>query len=127
MKTFRFVINALLRAIVQADMKQILLALITLLMAGQATAQMTVRLGPDAPLRKLQIAEMAINGLYVDSVNEQKLVEDAIRGMIEKLDPHSSYMTAKEVKEANEPLRGNFEGLACSSIWWKTRCSSSSP
>lgn len=111
MKTFRFVINALLRAIVQADMKQILLALITLLMAGQATAQMTVRLGPDAPLRKLQIAEMAVNGLYVDSVNEQKLVEDAIRGMIEKLDPHSSYMTAKEVKEANEPLRGNFEGI----------------
>ncbi len=111
MKTFRFVINARLRAIVQADMKQILLALITLLMAGQATAQMTVRLGPDAPLRKLQIAEMAVNGLYVDSVNEQKLVEDAIRGMIEKLDPHSSYMTAKEVKEANEPLRGNFEGI----------------
>ena len=111
MKTFRFVINALLRAIVQADMKQILLALITLLMAGQATAQMTVRLGPDAPLRKLQIAEMAVNGLYVDSVNEQKLVEDAIRGMIEKLDPHSSYMTAKEVKEADEPLRGNFEGI----------------
>ena len=31
--------------------------------------------------------------------------------MIEKLDPHSSYLTAKEVKEANEPLQGNFEGI----------------
>ena len=78
-------------------------------MAG--TAQMTIRLGDDAPLRKLQIAEMAVSNLYVDSVDEQKLVEDGIRGMLEKLDPHSSYMTAKEVKEANEPLQGNFEGI----------------
>ena len=74
-------------------------------------AQMTVRVGPEAPLRKLQIAEMAVNNLYVDSVNEEKLVEDAIKGMIEKLDPHSSYMTAKEVQQANEPLQGNFEGI----------------
>lgn len=65
----------------------------------------------DAQLRKLHIAEMAINSLYVDSVNEPKLVEDAIRGMLEKLDPHSSYMTAKEVQQANESLQGNFEGI----------------
>ena len=75
------------------------------------SAQMRINLGGDSPLRKLQIAEMAINNLYVDTVNEQKLVEDGIRGMIEKLDPHSSYLTAKEVKEANEPLQGNFEGI----------------
>lgn len=62
-------------------------------------------------LRKLQIAEMAINALYVDSVDENKLVEDGIRGMIEKLDPHSSYSTPQEVKEMNEPLAGNFEGI----------------
>ena len=74
-------------------------------------AQMRINLGADSPLRKLQIAEMAVNNLYVDSVDEQKLVEDGIRGMIEKLDPHSSYLTAKEVKQANEPLQGNFEGI----------------
>lgn len=62
-------------------------------------------------LRKLQMAEMAIANLYVDTVNEDKLVEDAIKGMIEKLDPHSSYSTAKEVKALNEPLEGNFEGI----------------
>lgn len=62
-------------------------------------------------LRKLQYAELAITNLYVDSVDEQKLVEDAIRGMIEKLDPHSSYATAKETKAMNEPLNGNFEGI----------------
>ena len=36
--------------------------------------------GNDSPLRKLQLAEMAIKNFYVDSVNEQKLVEDGIRG-----------------------------------------------
>ena len=72
---------------------------------------MTIRMGEDSPLRKLQIAEMAVTNLYVDSVNEDKLVEDGIRGMLEKLDPHSSYLTAKEVKETNESLQGNFEGI----------------
>ena len=72
---------------------------------------MRINMGADSPLRKLQIAEMAVNNLYVDSVDEQKLVEDAIRGMLEKLDPHSSYSTPKEVKEMNEPLQGNFEGI----------------
>ena len=62
-------------------------------------------------LRKLSIAEMAINNLYVDSVDENKLVEDAIRGMLEKLDPHSTYATPKEVKSMNEPLNGSFDGI----------------
>ena len=62
-------------------------------------------------LRKLNIAEMAISNLYVDSVDEKKLVEDAIRGMLEKLDPHSSYSTPKETKQMTEPLNGSFEGI----------------
>lgn len=65
----------------------------------------------DAALRKLQLAEMAFYNLYVDSVNQNKLVEDGIRGMIEKLDPHSSYSTAQETKAMNEPLQGSFEGI----------------
>lgn len=91
--------------------KAILCAVILSLLPLAGFAQLRINMGADAPLRKLQIAEMAINNLYVDSVDEQKLVEDGIRGMIEKLDPHSSYMTAKEVKAANEPLQGNFEGI----------------
>ena len=91
--------------------KNVLLTAILSLFTLTASAQMRINLGADSPLRKLQIAEMAVNNLYVDSVDEQKLVEDGIRGMIEKLDPHSSYLTAKEVKQANEPLQGNFEGI----------------
>lgn len=76
-----------------------------------SSAQMRFNFSDDSPLRKLQIAEMTINNLYVDSVDEQRLVEDAIRGMLEKLDPHSSYSTAKETKAMTEPLQGSFEGI----------------
>ena len=72
---------------------------------------LSAQLKNDSPLRKLQLAEMAITNFYVDSVNEQKLVEDAIRGMLEKLDPHSTYTDAKETKAMNEPLQGDFEGI----------------
>ena len=82
-----------------------------ILLLPQASMAQRINLGSDSPMRKLQIAEMAITNLYVDSVDEKKLVEDGIRGMIEKLDPHSSYSTAKETKQMNEPLQGSFEGI----------------
>ena len=63
------------------------------------------------PLRKLQIAEMAISQLYVDTVDQQKLAEEGIRGMLKSLDPHSTYTTAKETKAMNEPLEGSFDGI----------------
>ncbi|MBQ8673023.1 MAG: S41 family peptidase [Bacteroides sp.] len=62
-------------------------------------------------LRKLQLAEFAIANLYVDSISEEKLVEEAIIGMLKQLDPHSTYNNAEEVKKMNEPLQGNFEGI----------------
>ena len=62
-------------------------------------------------LRKLQMAQLAITQLYVDSVNQKKVVEDAIKGMLDKLDPHSSYSNPEETKKMNEPLEGNFEGI----------------
>lgn len=63
------------------------------------------------PLRKLNLATYAVDRFYVDSVNENKLVEDAIIGMLQELDPHSTYMNPDEVKEMNEPLQGNFDGI----------------
>ena len=81
------------------------------LFSVESNAQFRINLVGGSPLRKLQIAEMAINNLYVDTVNEEKLVEDAIRGMLKELDPHSTYANAKEVKAMNEPLQGNFDGI----------------
>lgn len=48
---------------------------------------------------------------YVDSVSLKELQEKAITGMLEKLDPHSAYISAEEFAEANDPLMGEFEGI----------------
>lgn len=48
---------------------------------------------------------------YVDNVKADGLVEDAIQHMLSKLDPHSAYISAKDREEANEDLRGNYEGI----------------
>ena len=81
------------------------------LMTMTATSQIKLNFGNNSPMSKLQMAEMAITNLYVDTVNEEKLVEDAIRGMLEKLDPHSTYSTAKETKSMTEQIQGSFEGI----------------
>jgi carboxyl-terminal processing protease len=48
---------------------------------------------------------------YVDTVNRDELVNLSIEKMLQSLDPHSSYIPAEDLKEANEPLEGNFEGI----------------
>ena len=65
----------------------------------------------EAAIRKLLQSTMMINQLYVDTVNLDRQVEDAIRGMLAKLDPHSAYTNAAETKKLNEPLQGNFDGI----------------
>jgi len=52
-----------------------------------------------------------IDAFYVDSVNLNSLTETAIIEVLRSLDPHSSYISAKDVKDMNEPLNGNFEGI----------------
>lgn len=52
-----------------------------------------------------------INYYYVDSTNETDLTETAVVAMLKELDPHSIYLSKKEVQKANEPLIGNFDGV----------------
>ena len=52
-----------------------------------------------------------INYAYVDTIDEKKISDDAIRNLLKELDPHSVYIPAEELKEVNEPLVGNFEGI----------------
>ena len=87
----------------------LILNIIMLFFASTAKAQL--RMDSESPLRKLMQAEWLINNCYVDSVDEKKLAEDAIRGMLDKLDPHSSYSTPAETKQMNESLQGNFDGI----------------
>jgi len=53
----------------------------------------------------------AIDQNYVDKVNTEELVDYSITQMLEKLDPHSVYIPAKDVAKANEELQGNYEGI----------------
>lgn len=51
---------------------------------------------------------------YVDTVNRNALIEEAIPVMLRKLDPHSVYIPATDLAQANEPLQGNFDGIGVS-------------
>lgn len=52
-----------------------------------------------------------VSSEYVDTVNSDKIVEDAIVETLKKLDPHSVYISKDDVRAMNEPLEGNFEGI----------------
>lgn len=90
-------------------MKKILLSLIVSMAVTAVRAQQESFFTP--AMQKMQIAQLAIRSLYVDDVDENRLVEDAIKEMLSTLDPHSTYSDAKEVKKLNEPLQGNFDGI----------------
>lgn len=63
--------------------KYLFIALVAFLAVTSASAQLRIKMGKNSPIEKLGRAEIAITNLYVDSVDENKLVEDAIRGMLE--------------------------------------------
>ena len=52
-----------------------------------------------------------INYAYVDSTDENEIVENAIVAALKELDPHSVYIPKEELQKMNEPLVGNFEGI----------------
>jgi len=52
-----------------------------------------------------------INDIYLDTVNFDVLVEKGVIEMLKELDPHSSYISKKDVQQANEPLIGSFDGI----------------
>lgn len=52
-----------------------------------------------------------INQEYVDTVNQNQLIEKAIPEILSQLDPHSVYIPASDMEEVNEPIEGNFDGI----------------
>lgn len=62
-------------------------------------------------VQKMIMATAMIYNYYVDSVDSKRLAEDAINGILSKLDPHSAYSNAQETKRFTEPLEGSFEGI----------------
>jgi carboxyl-terminal processing protease len=84
----------------------ILLSLALILSINSINAQVF-----DDNIYKLSRVLGLVKNYYVDTVNSDKLTEAAIVKMLQELDPHSVYISKEEVKEMNEPLQGNFEGV----------------
>ncbi|MDE6438056.1 MAG: S41 family peptidase [Muribaculaceae bacterium] len=91
------------------------LAILASALALAATAQVPApgsegefTLTPD---QKLRLAEGVIERYYVDDVNSDKMVQEAIIAMLKTLDPHSTYSDPEETKELTTPLEGNFSGI----------------
>lgn len=90
-------------------------------MAASATAQLQYQNRPperrhstsqlEKDVQKMIMATAMIYNYYVDSVDSKRMAEDAINGILSKLDPHSAYSTPKETKQFTEPLEGSFEGI----------------
>ena len=60
---------------------------------------------------KLDYLLYFIENNYVDTVGLAPLVEEGVKAILKKLDPHSVYISKEELKDMEEPLLGNFEGV----------------
>ena len=60
---------------------------------------------------KLDYTLSLINRAYVDKIDTDTIVENLMHDMMAQLDPHSVYVPAEELKELNEPLEGEFDGI----------------
>lgn len=92
-------------------MKRVIIsALCFLMFVLTASAQFKMSEGS----KKVATTMAIIENMYVDKVDDEKLAEDAVKSLLEKLDPHSTYISVDEVKDMNEPLEGNFDGIGIS-------------
>ena len=89
-------------------MKHIILSLLMAMAVVGGYAQMADEFTPD---RKLITAQTIIDRYYVEDVDNDTIVSEAIVAMLKTLDPHSSYTSASETKEFTEPLDGKFSGI----------------
>jgi carboxyl-terminal processing protease len=62
-------------------------------------------------LTKLNYILRTVRDNYVDDPDASKMLEGAIRGMLQELDPHSVYIPADEQKKISETFKGEFEGI----------------
>ena len=62
-------------------------------------------------IRSLSQVVKLVENYYVEDVDMDELIDGSIRGLLETLDPHSSYITNEEIKKVNENMKGDFEGI----------------
>lgn len=62
-------------------------------------------------VQKMQDIINVLDAKYVDSINREELFENTISDMLHQLDPHSNYISAKDLERVNESIQGNFGGV----------------
>jgi len=88
-----------------------ILGLLLILSCGNALAGTTEEKGMYDQLRRLANTIELIRREYVDEVDLDKLIEGALRGMLNALDPASQFISAEEHEEIMIHARGEFEGV----------------
>ena len=89
--------------------KLIILILLTIFFARESNANQT-----DNLYKKLDLFSdvlETLNNEYVDQVDESKVLDAAINGMLQSLDPYSSYMSPENFRNMNAETKGEFGGL----------------
>ena len=86
------------------------LALVTFLAGGGVMKAVSAEADYDSLRRFSQILDM-VEQYYVNEVSHKELLDNALKGMLENLDPHSTLMTEKEFQEMQENTSGEFFGV----------------
>jgi len=92
----------------------ILPALALLLFGAVLGVQFDSYVSPDDALdqfEKMKRAFAIISGKYVEPVNSKEVAEAGVKGMLESLDPHSSYIPPEEVRDTRDQYEGSFGGI----------------
>jgi carboxyl-terminal processing protease len=94
--------------------RRLLPAVALLLIGGVLGVQLNSYVSPDDAIeqfKKMRQAFVLISGKYVESVEPKALAEGGVKGMLENLDPHSSYVSAEQAQRRRDRYRGSFGGV----------------
>jgi carboxyl-terminal processing protease len=90
----------------------ILMVIMSFMAITNLNAQINVQdMNPDKTLKKVTTLMYLIDNYYVDTLNMNEISESMIVNTLKELDPHSAYISKKDVEKANEGLEGSFEGV----------------
>lgn len=100
--------------------------LTTLILLALAVAGLSAQIKFD-PARKVAYAAQIVENFYVDEIDTTRVVEEAIKGMLKTLDPHSVYSNAEETATSTSRSRATSRASAYDSRWTATPSMSSRP
>ncbi|MFB6248716.1 MAG: S41 family peptidase, partial [Salinibacter sp.] len=94
--------------------RRLLPALVLIVVGGVLGAQVNSYVSPDDAIeqfKKMRQAFVIISGKYVEPVDASELAEGGVKGMLETLDPHSSYVPPEQAQRTRQRYQGSFGGI----------------